>query len=171
MSTPHHRRLPASRLLNGAGLLTTLAAMLFAVLYLERTLGLEPCPLCIVDRLIILSMGALFLLALLHNPGRRGQRVYAGLNLALALAGIATAGRHIWLQHLPPERVPECGASLEFMLEHAPLPEVLDYILQGSGECAAIQWSFLGLSIPEQTLLLFAALAALALIQLLRTDD
>jgi disulfide bond formation protein DsbB len=102
---------------------------------------------------------------------RLGQRVYGLLNLVIVACGLAVAGRHIWLQHLPADKVPECGAGLSYMLETLPLHETLRQILHGSGECAAIQWSFLGLSIPEQTLILFFVLAGVVLVQILRRSD
>lgn len=164
-------QLPGSRGINGIGLLLIVAAMLFAVFYLEGVLYLEPCPLCILDRVVLTAIGLVFLLAALHNPGRAGQRGYAGLNLLLVGLGGAVAGRHVWLQHLPADKVPECGAGLDYMLETLPLHQTLKKVLQGSGECADEQWTLLGLSIPEQTLLLFAVLGGLALLQLLRRSD
>jgi len=162
--------LPSYRLLNIIGFLTTVFAMLFGIFYLERTLYLEPCPLCMIDRVFFTGIGAVFLIAALHNPGRFGQRIYASLNGLLALGGIATAARHVWLQHLPADQVPECGASLDYMLETLPLLDTLKNVLQGSGECAESHWSLLGLSIAELTLLLFVFLFTVALIQLLRCD-
>lgn len=171
MNTSFAALLPGSRLANGLGLLLIVAAMLFAVFYLEGVLYLEPCPLCIIDRVVLTGIGLVFLLASVHNPGRSGQRAYAGLNLVLVAVGCAVAGRHVWLQHLPADRVPECGASLDYMLETLPLHQTLRKVLQGSGECAEVQWTLLGLSIPEQTLLLFATLGGLVLLQLLRHSD
>lgn len=158
-------------MVNGLGAMINVAAMLFAVLFLEKTLYLEPCPLCIIDRLIVAGMALIFLLAVLHNPARVGQRIYGFLAFSLAVTGMSVAGRHIWLQNLPADQVPECGATLDYMLETAPLLETLDFIFNGSGECAEVQWTFLGLTIPEQTLLLFTALAALSLVQVLRKSD
>jgi len=158
-------------MVNGLGFLTNLAAILFAVLFLEHTLRLEPCPLCIIDRLIVTAMGLVFLIAALHNPTRTGRIIYAFLTFSLAVAGMAVTGRHIWLQNLPADQVPECGATLDYMLETAPLLETLEFIFKGSGECAEVQWTFLGLSIPEQTLILFTGLAALSLVQLARRSD
>ena len=163
--------LVSPRLVNGLGLLVAVASLLIAVLYFERTLYLEPCPLCIIDRLFVAGIGVVFLLALLHNPGRTGQRFYAFVNLLLVAGGTGVAARHVWLQHLPPDQVPECGASLSYMLDTLPLNETLQRVLRGSGECAEIQWTLLGLSIPEQTLILFAGLMVLVLIQLLRRSD
>ncbi len=165
------RKLPPSRWVNGFGFLICAAAILFSVFYLERTLYLDPCPLCIIDRILIIGMGIIFLIAMLHNPARLGQRLYGLVNLVIVTGGMAVAGRHIWLQHLPADKVPECGAGLSYMLENFPLHETLKMVLQGSGECAEIQWKFLGLSIPEQTLLLFLFLAAVVLVQIIRPSN
>jgi len=159
---------PGSRLINGTGFMACAAALAFALLYLQGTLGLEPCPLCMVGRLLIAAIGLIFLLAALHNPSRTGQRIYAGVNLIFITLAMGVAGRHVWLQHLPEDQVPACGADLAYMLENFPLQETLRQVLQGSGECAETQWTLLGFSIPEQTLLLFAGLGALTLTQMLR---
>ena len=145
--------------------------MAFAVLYLQGVLYLDPCPLCIIDRVLIISMGVIFLLALIQNPARAGQRIYGIINLVLVILAMVVAGRHVWLQYLPPDKVPECGAGLDFMLETMPLNDVLVTIFKGSGECADIQWTFLGLSIPEQTILLFTGFLFLILIQIYRRTD
>jgi disulfide bond formation protein DsbB len=98
-------------------------------------------------------MAAVFLLAALHNPGRSGTVFYAALLGVAGAAGMAIAGRHVWLQNLPPEKVPACGPGLDFMLDAFPLFEVLEVVLTGSGECATIDWSFLGLSMPAWVLI------------------
>lgn len=164
-------RFPGDRFINSTGFLVCAAALAFAILYLQGTLGLEPCPLCMIDRLLIITIGLVFLSAALHNPSRAGQRIYAGVNLVFIILATGVAGRHVWLQHLPEDQVPACGADLSYMLENFPLQETLSQVLQGSGECAEIQWTFLGLSIPEQTLILFTVLGTLVLIQLLRRND
>ena len=164
-------QIPSSRITNAAGLLTCISAMLFALLYLQNVLYLDPCPLCIMDRVLIMSMGVVFLLAVLHNPGRIGQRVYGVINLLLVTTAMVVAGRHVWLQYLPADKVPECGAGLDYMLETMPLNNVLAKVFKGSGECAEVQWTFLGLSIPEQTILLFVAFLALILLQVFRKTD
>ena len=148
--------------------LLTLAAMVFAVLYLQQTLGLPPCPLCVAQRGFVILVGLFALAAAVHNPPGWGRRVYAGLCLLAAVGGGAVAGRHVWLQQLPPELTPACGPSLSYMLETLPLAETLQLVMMGDGNCAETVWTLLGLSIPEQTLALFAVLAAIALWQLLR---
>lgn len=153
------------RPLNFLGLISCIGALFFAVTYLQQQLGLDPCPLCMASRLVVIALGVIFLLAWLHNPQQLGQRGYAVLGIPLSLSGIGLNLRHIWLQSLPPEQVPECGPGLEYLVENFPLKEVLSTILQGSGECAEVQWSFFGLSLPQQTLLLFVMLFFIQLIQ------
>ena len=159
------------RMLNLAGFIVCVAAMLFAVLYLQGVLYLTPCPLCIVDRVLISMMGVVFLIAGIHNPGAKLRRIYATINLLLVLAATGVAGRHVWLQHLPADQVPECGAGLAFMLDVLPLWEVVTKVFTGSGECAEVQWTFLGLSIPEQTLVLFSGLLCLVIYQLVSRSE
>ena len=77
--------------------------------------------------------------------------------------GAAIAARHVWIQSLPPDRIPECGPGLDFMLANLPLAQALQKALTGSGECAAVAWSFMGLSMPWWTLLWYLALGALLL--------
>lgn len=148
--------------------LAALGCMLFAKLYLEAVLGLTACPLCMTQRLFVVLWGGIALLAALHNPAQWGRRVYAALCALAAIAGGAVAARHVWLQHLPADQVPACGPSLEYMLETLPFSETLSIVLMGDGNCAQTQWTFLGLSIPAQTLAVFAAVSAICLWQLLR---
>lgn len=136
-----------TRAVNFGGFLACLVLLSYA-LYAQYGLQLEPCPLCIFQRVAVAAMAAVFLLAALHNPAKSGTLVYAGLLGLAGAAGMAVAGRHVWLQSLPPDKVPACGPGLEFMLDAFPLFEVLEVVLTGSGECATIDWSFLGLSMP-----------------------
>ncbi|MFZ5561430.1 MAG: disulfide bond formation protein B [Pseudomonadota bacterium] len=159
--------LPSPRLTNLGIFLAALLAMLFA-LWLQHYQQLDPCPLCVFQRVAMTGVGLLALLAFLHGPGRTGRRIYAGLTLLAALGGMAVAGRHVWLQHLPPEQVPACGPGLEYWLDTFPLHEVMAKVFRGSGECAVIDWAFLGLSLPAWTLAAFVALGAVAAWQLLR---
>ena len=133
----------------GCGLLIAIA------MYFQHVLGLEPCPLCIMQRLVLIGLGVVLLQAAVHDPAQRGRKVYALLAMLLATIGAMIAGRHVWLQHLPPDQVPECGPGLEYMLSNFPMMQNLSMILAGSGECAEVQWHFLGLSIPAWTLAVF----------------
>ena len=153
-----------SRVISAGGLLLAVVSMVFAVGYLQMVQYLAPCPLCILDRLVVIGLGVVFLLTLLHNPQRTGRRIYAALAALLSLTGIGICWRHIWLQNLPPDQVPECGAGFSHMLQTMPLMDFLDTILNESGECADIQWQFLGFSIPEWTLVLFVVFLGLSVL-------
>lgn len=125
-------------------------------LYFQHGLGLEPCPLCIFQRMAFLLLGGVCTIAAIHDPALMGRRIYGGLGLLVAAAGAGIAGRHVWLQNLPADQVPSCGPGLEYMLETFPLFEMLETVFRGSGECAEISWSLLGLTMPAWTLLIFA---------------
>ena len=149
--------------------LLAITSMLFARLYLQAYLGLEACPLCMVQRVFVVLWGVIALLGALHNPRNWGRKVYGALCGLAALAGAAVAARHVWLQHLPADQVPACGPSLDYMLENLPFQETLHVILAGDGNCAVIDWTFLGFSIPQQTLAVFSVAILVCLWQVLRT--
>lgn len=138
------------------------ASLLAFALYLQYYEYQNPCPLCILQRVAFIALMAVFLVAALHGPRRTGAYVYSGLLVALAAIGGAVAVRHVWLQHLPRDRVPECGPGLEYMLNKFPLAQALEKIFRGSGECAEAGWKLLGLSIAEWSLIWFILLGALA---------
>ncbi|HEV7612695.1 MAG TPA: disulfide bond formation protein B [Steroidobacteraceae bacterium] len=129
------------------------ASLLAYAYYAELVLHLAPCPLCIFQRVGILSIGLLFLIAAAHDPVSWGRRVYASLLALAALATVGVAVRHLYIQSLPEGSVPACGASLEFMLKVFSLNEVLVKVLTGSGECAKVTWRFLGLAMPGWVLI------------------
>ncbi len=137
---------------NLIGLAACMALMSYA-LYAQYGLNLEPCPLCILQRVAVMVTGAIFLLAFLHDPGDRGARVYGTLIDLAALSGILVAARQIWIIAQPPGSVAECGASLDYMMDVLPLHEVLGKVLSGSGECAKVDWTFLGLNMPTWVLM------------------
>lgn len=139
-------------------------------LYLEHSLEQEPCPLCIVQRVEFILVALIALVAGIHNPQAGGRRVYAGFGLLFALAGVATAGRQVWLQTVPPDQLEACLPSLEYMIEALPFQQIISMVLKGTADCAEVGWTFLGLSIPEWSLLAFLALVAVSLLQLLRRD-
>ena len=140
-------KLPGRRQLNFAGFLACAGMMAYA-LYAEHVLLLMPCPLCVFQRMAVISLGIIFLVAALHNPSGVGRRIYAALMSIAAAAGIGVAGRHVWLQNLPPEDVPSCGPGFDYIIDSFPLSEALSLIFTGSGECASIDCLFLGLSMP-----------------------
>jgi protein dithiol:quinone oxidoreductase len=135
--------------------------------YLEYEKGLDPCPLCMLQRLFFLVIGLAGFIAAIHNPKSLGMiRIYSGFLVLFSMMGATVAGRQIWLQHLPPDQVPECGPGLEYMLEVYPLGETLAKILKGTGDCAEVDWTLLGLSIAEWALISFILLAAVSVLQL-----
>lgn len=151
-----------------------LAGALFAggligfALFLQYVKHQDPCPLCMVQRVVFIVLLAVFALAALHGPKRHGERIYAALIALLSLSGAGVAGRHIWIQNLPKDQVPACGPGLDYMLETMPMGDVLKQLMHGSGECAAKGWTFLTLGIPEWSLLCYFALGAWAVLIALR---
>tara|TARA_R110002072_G_scaffold107837_4_gene234316 strand:- start:340 stop:843 length:504 start_codon:yes stop_codon:yes gene_type:complete len=149
--------------------LLAVVSMLFARLYLEAFLNLEACPLCMTQRVFVVSWGLIALIAALHNPLGWARRVYGALCGLAAFTGAAVAARHVWLQHLPEDQVPACGPSLDYMLENLPFEDTLSIIFTGDGNCANVSWSLLGFSIPEQTLAVFCAAILICLWQTVRS--
>ncbi len=139
------------------------AALLGFGLYLQHVDGLDPCPLCVFQRVAFIALGLVFLLAALHGPGKTGAVVYAVFGGLFAATGAGIAGRHVWLQNLPADQVPACGPGLSYMLEQYAVTRMLEKVLSGSGECAEAGWRFLGLTIPGWSLLWFVLLGILLL--------
>jgi disulfide bond formation protein DsbB len=158
--------LPPRRLAYALGFLVC-AALIGWALWLQYGEGLEPCPLCMFQRVCVIVVGVLFLIAAVHNPERPGAALYALLTLLVAGAGAGFAGRQIWLQALPKDQVPACGMGLSYMMESMPWLDVFTRVLKGSGECAEKAWVFLGLSIAGWTFVFFVGMivAAIALIR------
>jgi protein dithiol:quinone oxidoreductase len=143
--------------------------------YLQFVDGLEPCPMCIFQRLCYIAIAVVTLIGAVHGPRHSAVYVYGVLAGVIALLGAAIAGRQVWLQHLPPDRVPECGPGLDFMLEMYPLVDAVEMMLRGTGECAQVDWTFLGFSIAEWSLvcfaLIFAAYTAFMFVRIRGTDS
>ncbi len=134
-------------------------------------MGLKPCPLCIFQRITYIVIGAIALIAAIHNPQKLFERIYTGLMLIAALCGAGIAGRQIWLQHLPEDKIPECGPGLEYMLDVFPFIDALRMILSGSGECAEVQWTFMSFSIAEWSIICFICLIIACLTMLMRRKN
>lgn len=139
------------------------SALLAYALIAQYQIGVDPCPLCIFQRIAFIAMGLFFLMGAVHNPAGWGKQVYSILVVISGLVGMAIAGRHIWLQHLPKDQVPACGPGLDYMLNNFPFAKMLKLVFTGSGECAEVNWVFLGLSMPEWTLICYILLSAGAL--------
>jgi len=141
-----------NRLLQFAGFIACVALLGYAY-FAQYTLGLEPCPLCIFQRIGIAALGLVFLIAGLHNPRGWGAPVYAVLIGVMSLATVGVAIRHLYVQSLPPGTIPACGAPLDVLLQFTPVTEVIRKVLTGSGECSQVNWKFLGLAMPAWVLI------------------
>ena len=141
------------------------AALMGYAFYAQYVDNLEPCPLCIFQRVALIALGVVFLLGAVFAPkspgGRRGWSVLA---LLVAVAGMAVAGRHLWIQSLPADQVPACGPALPYMFHALSFSKFLTKVFTGSGECAQINWRFLGLAMPGWVLICFIVLAIWALV-------
>ena len=157
----------SNRWLYLAGALFTSGLMGFG-LVLQYVQHQDPCPLCMVQRVIFIAILIMFALAAAHGPQRLGQQIYATIIVLFSLGGVAVASRHIWIQHLPKDEVPACGPGLDYMLNTFPMGEVLKELMHGSGECAAKGWTFLTLGIPEWSLLCYLALGVWAVMIAMR---
>lgn len=139
-------------------------AMGFA-LYAQYVMGLEPCPLCMLQRVGVVAVGGLALLAGLFNPRGIAYRIWSVLIALAAVAGASVSGRQLWLQSLPPDQVPQCGPGLDYLLETLPFTHALEKILMGSGECAVVDWRFLGMAMPFWVGVFFAGVILFVLFQ------
>ncbi len=147
--------------LAGAGAVVGLIAY---ALFAQYVLDLEACPLCIFQRVAFVAGGLVFLVAGLHSPVGPGARFYAGLGVAASGTGAGIAGWHVYIQNLPPDQVPSCGPGLDYLFDALPVFEALEKVFTGSGECAEINRSFLGLSMPAWALVWFVLLGGLAVV-------
>ncbi|HEY5635650.1 MAG TPA: disulfide bond formation protein B [Burkholderiales bacterium] len=146
------------------------AALLGFGYYLQYAQGQEPCPLCLVQRGFYFGLLAVFAAAAAHAPWGSARIGWGVAALVFAGGGLATAGRQVWLQHLPADQVPACGPDLAYMLATLPFMRTLEKLFAGSGQCAEVKWRFLGLSIAEWSLAWFAVFAGLALWMMLSKE-
>jgi disulfide bond formation protein DsbB len=159
--------LPGPRILS-ALMAAACAALLAWAYYLQLVVGLEPCPLCIFQRIALIALTLVFIGATLHGARGRAALAWAGLIALAAGAGAAIAARHVWLQNLPPDLVPACGPGLDYLLEVMPAFDVLQEVFTGSGECAKVDWTLLGLSMPVWTLAAFTGFGVVGVWNALR---
>ncbi len=144
--------------------------LILIALYMEHGMGLYPCPLCITQRVFVILVGLTALLAFAVNPRALGQKIFAGLGILLAIAGGSFSSRQVWLQNLPEDQVPACGPDVAYLLENFPLWDALSVLLRGDGNCAEVDWTFLGVSIAGWTLVAFIGLAVANAVQMFRRD-
>lgn len=147
------------------GALASLALIAYAYFWVQQRMLMMPCPLCVFQRVAFFGIAAIGLVAAAHNPkGATGRRVYGVLSFVVAMLGAAIAARHVWIQSLPPDLAPACNSlGLEYMLGVMPLSDVVREVITGSGECATVDWTWLGIAMPGWTLACFVALGIGAL--------
>ncbi|WP_379543469.1 disulfide bond formation protein B [Psychrobacter sp. R86515] len=163
------RQLTTYRNLQVFLVIMAIIGMSFALFYLQRHLGLSPCPLCIFQRVGLIVMGGFALISALFNPKSKVIRLLLWLGSLVGIGwATAVAARHVWLQHLPADQVPSCGPGLNYWLDTLPILQVFKEVFAGSGECASVDWTFMGLSIPEQSLILFSVLLIVHVLILMR---
>lgn len=136
------------------------AALIGFAVFSQLQWGLEPCPLCIFQRIAFAALGVLLLLGGLHAPrSRAGRGAYGVLGFVAAAIGAGIAGRHVWIQLFPPE-IPACGPPLDFLRQTLSTTSLIRKVLTGTGDCGNVDWTFLGLSMPAWSLLWFVLLGA-----------
>ena len=160
--------LPSYRNINLAQVFVSVLLMAIAVGYFEKILNLEPCYLCMTQRAFIVAIGIICTLAVVHNPGKLGQRIYASLSISMVIIGSYFSGKQLLLQSLPDSEVPSCGIPVNYLFENFSLTEAITMLLQGDGNCAEVQWQLMGLSMPSWVMISFAGFGLLGVVQLLR---
>lgn len=159
--------LPSSRIINMMIFLGC-AGLMGIALYFEHVEGLEPCYLCVMQRVMVITTGLIALIAVVHNPAKLGIRLYASLTALSAFGGGLFSIRQLWLQSLPKDQVPACGPSLDYMIDVFPLLDVVRMLIKGDGSCAEILWSMFGISMPGWVLVAFIGLLLISLYQWFR---
>ena len=142
-----------------AAIFLACASLIGLALYLQEEVGLDPCPMCILQRYAFITLGVVSLAATIHGPQRLALKLYGALAALVAIGGAGVAMRHTWVQHFPPQTA-SCGADLDFLVSSFPLSKALPKIFAGTGNCSQVDWTLLGLSIPEWALIWFASFAA-----------
>ena len=142
-------------------------SLLGVAFYMQYIMGLSPCYLCVTQRFFIAIIGLFSLLAFIHN---RGPRIYGSMIALSAIIGGYFASKQLWLQSLPPEKIPACGPPADYLFDTFNFGEAIKILIQGDGNCAAIQWTFISLSIPGWTLICFIAIATLSVLKIIRNN-
>lgn len=161
-------QLPSHRALNALQALTGILLIFVAVFYFQNHLQLEPCYLCITQRVFVIAIALVCAFAVWHNPGQRGQKTYASISIILAVIGSYFSLKQLWLQGLPEDQVPACGVPVDYLFDVFSLSEALSHLLKGDGNCAEVQWQLLGLSMPGWVLVAFVGYVLLGIFQLIR---
>lgn len=155
-----------ARKLNFVGFIVCSGLIAFA-LFMQYVMNIQPCPLCIIERIFVALIGLNMIVAVLHNPGEVGDKIYGIMTLAIAIVGMCAAGRHIWLQNQPLTLGQICVPGLNYLFTNLPITEALRTLVVGTADCAKVNWSFLGLSMPMWTFLFYDLFALLGFIQVI----
>jgi protein dithiol:quinone oxidoreductase len=131
-------------------------------LVIQTKYNLEPCPLCITQRIFFMGLGVLFLIGAFIKPASLMQKIFAFLQVTTALGGAGWAIRHWYLQAHKGEIIADCGVGFDYMFDNFPLKKMFTLIFKGTGDCAAIDWTFLGLTLPQLALITFIGFALYA---------
>jgi disulfide bond formation protein DsbB len=161
-------QLPNHRVINGLQAIIGVLLIAIAVFYFQNYLQLEPCYLCITQRVFIIAIALVCTTALLHNPPQSGQKIYAGLSTLLALIGGYFSIKQLWLQSLPEDEVPACGVPVDYLFDVFSLSEAISHLLKGDGSCAEVQWQLLGISMPGWVLVAFIGYVCVGVFQFTR---
>ena len=152
------------------GLVAFAACALLAVaFYMEYQMGLEPCPLCMLQRIVFFCVGVVSLVSAL-TASEKARKVFSWIVVVLSFVGAALAIRHLYLQSLPMDELPACLPGLSYMFEVFPWQEIMQAMVMGTGECGDVVWTLLGISIPGWTLVAFVGMAIVNIIIALRAN-
>lgn len=145
--------------------------LIVTALYFQYAEYMDPCPLCIFQRVAVISLGAVLLINAIFNPIIQSwfNRILQILGLFWAIAGIVVAGKHVYIQNLPLDEIPECGAPLDMLMDVMPFFEVIQQVLTGDGKCAEINWDWLGISMPGWMLIIFIIATLVMLVRLVQS--
>ncbi len=145
------------------------AILLSVTFYLQQFEGFIPCPLCILQRMTLGLLGAMFLIGAILNVKKIGNSLLSLLAALIALLGTFLSGRQVWLQHLPPDKNADCGASLQYLMHVLPFDQLISRILQGTAECTQKGWTFLHISLAGWSLICFIGFFVFCLRQFKRS--
>ena len=139
------------------------AALLGFAVFMQLQMGLEPCPMCIFQRIAFAALGLLFLIGAVLGGGRSQRAIQGMLAFAAAAIGTGIAIRHVWVQIGPHDEMGSCGPPLSFLSQQMGPFEVFRTVLTGTADCGNIDWRFLGMSMPMWSAVWFVLLAIWAL--------
>lgn len=132
-------------------------------LFIQTKYTLDPCPLCITQRMFFMGLGILFLIHAFLPKGNFLQKTFTLFEVLTALGGAGWALRHWYLQANKESMIADCGVGFDYMFENFPLEKMFTLIFKGTGDCAAIDWTFLGLTLPQLALIAFIGFVAYAI--------